>query len=316
MGNELLKIQDLKVHYLLENGVVKAVDGITFTQNVGVFTGLAGESGCGKTTLGLSILRVLPPNAKIVEGSIKIGNNDLVSSSESDLRTIRWKEISMIFQGAALNPVRTVGDQVAETILAHQDTNKKEAMKKVKSLFQDVGIDPSRVDNYPHEFSGGMKQRVMIAMSLSCNPKLLIADEPVTALDVMVQAQILDLLSKLRTELNLSILMISHDLSVLAQACDEVIIMYAGKIVEYGSVINIFDHSFHPYTQQLIKAFPSIKGEKVELTSIPGSPPKLINPPLGCRFHPRCNHALDICRKEEPALVECKKGHFVACHQI
>jgi len=279
--------------------------------------GLAGESGCGKTTAALSLLRILPFNGKILHGKILFKGKDLVTMSENDLRSqIRWKGVSLVFQGAmnALNPVYRVEDQIIEAIKVHEpQVKKKEAKKRVAQLFELVGLNPSRASNYPHEFSGGMRQRAMIAMALACNPSVLIADEPGTALDVIVQAQVLKLMSELRKRLNLAIVMISHDLSIISETCDKLAIMYAGKIVELGDIYSMFKESLHPYTQGLIDAFPNIKEERRKMYSIPGSPPNLLKPPTGCRFHPRCKYAMDICMKEEPQVKEASKGHYVAC---
>jgi len=313
----LLKVDGLKTYYFTLRGPVKAVDNVSFEVESGEALGLAGESGCGKTTAALSIIRLVPPPGKIVDGKLLFNGVNLLELSKDDMRKIRWKEIAIIFQGAmnALNPVMRVGDQIAEAILVHEpDIDKKEAFERAGKLLQLVGIDPSRAKDYPHEFSGGMRQRAMIAMALACNPKLLIADEPATALDVIVQAQVLDLLKDLREKLGLSMILITHDLSIIAETCDRVAIMYAGKIVEYADVRTIFKHPLHPYTKGLIDAFPNIKGPRKPITSIPGSPPNLLNPPPGCRFHPRCKYAKDICKKEEPPLLCVDEKHYVACH--
>lgn len=315
----LLEVRDLKTYYFTLRGPVKAVDGVSFEVEKGETVGLAGESGCGKTTTALSIIKLIPPPGKIIGGQIIFEGKDLVNMKDSDIRRIRWKGIAMIFQGAmnALNPVFRVGDQIAEAILAHErDVSKKEAWERAEKLLEMVGIDPSRAQDYPHEFSGGMRQRAMIAMALACNPKLLIADEPATALDVIVQAQVLEVMKNLKEKLNLSMILITHDLSIIAEMCDKVAIMYAGKIVEYGDVRDIFKDPQHPYTQGLIGAFPSIRGPKKPLQSIPGSPPNLLNPPPGCRFHPRCPKAMPICKKEEPEIVKLERGRIVTCHLL
>jgi peptide/nickel transport system ATP-binding protein len=234
------------------------------------------------------------------------------------MRKVRWKGVSIVFQGAmnAMNPVFRVGDQIIEAIRLHEpEVSKADALKRTEALLEMVGVDASRVSNYPHEFSGGMRQRALIAMALACNPKLLIADEPGTALDVIVQAQVLGLMRDLKEKLGLSMMMISHDLSIVAEVCEKVAIMYAGHVVEYGDVKSIFEEPLHPYTQGLIGAFPSIKGERKKLTSIPGQPPDLLHPPVGCRFNPRCPFAMDICKVEDPALEkQGSKEHYVACH--
>jgi len=315
----LLEVRELKTYYFTLRGPVKAVDGVSFDVEKGETVGLAGESGCGKTTTALSIIKLIPPPGKIIGGKIIFEGKDLVTMKDSDIRRIRWKGIAMIFQGAmnALNPVFKVGDQIAEAILAHEkNVSEKEAWERAEKLLEMVGIDPSRAQDYPHEFSGGMRQRAMIAMALACNPKLLIADEPATALDVIVQAQVLEVMRNLKTRLNLSMILITHDLSIIAEMCDRVAIMYAGKIVEYGSARDIFKNPQHPYTKGLIGAFPSIRGPKKSLQSIPGSPPNLLNPPPGCRFHPRCPQAMPICRKEEPKVVKLGGGHIVSCHLV
>jgi len=312
----LLKIENLRVYYEISEGSVKAVDNVSLEIERGEALGLAGESGCGKSTLALAIMRLLPPEGRIVSGKILFDGIDLLKLPDDRFRKeIRWKRISMVFQGAmnALNPVFRVGDQIVEAILTHEDVSEEEAWERVYELFRMVGLDPSRAKHYPHEFSGGMRQRAMIAMALACNPDLVIADEPTTALDVTIQAQILDLLKELRKKINMAVLLITHDLSVIAETCDKVAIMYAGKIVEWADVKSIFKNPIHPYTRGLIAAIPSIK-EKKKLISIPGFPPNLLNPPTGCRFHPRCSYAKDICSKEEPEMQEIEKGRFVACH--
>ncbi len=314
----LLEVQNLTTYYTTLRGPVHAVEDVSFKLDEGKALGLAGESGCGKTTVALSILRILPFNGKILSGKILFQGLDLVNLNESELRAkVRWKGISLIFQGAmnALNPVYKIEDQIIEAIKTHEpQTSKKEAKKRVKQLFELVGLDPSRTKNYPHEFSGGMRQRAMIAMALACNPKILIADEPGTALDVIVQAQVLKLMSELQKKLNLAIIMISHDLSIISETCSDLAIMYAGKLVELGDVFSMFKKPLHPYTQGLIEAFPNIKEERRKMYSIPGYPPNLLNPPPGCRFHPRCKYVMDICSKKEPPYIKVAENHYVACH--
>jgi len=316
----LLDIDNLKTYYMVKRGYVKAVDGVSFSVNKGEATGLAGESGCGKTTVAISILKILPPGGKIVSGHIFFNGSDLVALDEDTFREeVRWKQISVVFQGAmnALNPLFRVGDQIVEAIMLHEkDVSRKEAYERAAKLFELVGIPPSRIDNYPHEFSGGMKQRAMIAMALACNPSLLIADEPSTALDVIVAAQILKLLKDLKSKLGLSMMLITHDLSIIAEICESTVIMYGGKVMEYGDTVEVFKNPLHPYTVGLISAFPNIRGERTEMVSIPGQPPDLLEPPVGCVFHPRCKYAMEICRKKEPVYFEFKKGHFVSCHLI
>jgi peptide/nickel transport system ATP-binding protein len=317
---QILDVEHLKMYFLTLRGWVRAVDDVSFTLDKGDSLGLAGESGCGKTSAALSILRLLPRNGKIFGGSINFEGKDILKLSERELRReIRWKKISTIFQGAmnALHPTTKVGDQIIESIIAHESISKKEAKKRAETLLDLVGIGASRIDRYPHELSGGMKQRVMIAMSLACNPDLVIADEPTTALDVIIEAQVLKVMKDLQNKLNLSMILISHDLSMIAETCNKVAIMYAGKIVEQGDVASIYKEPLHPYTQKLVSSFPSIIGSKTELASIHGFPPDLLNPPQGCRFHPRCDYAMEICRRAEPATVFIgNKNHGVACYLI
>lgn len=312
-----MDIQNLTTYFTTRGGTVKAVDGVSLQIDREDALGLAGESGCGKTTTALTVMRLLPSNAKVLSGKIFLNDIDLLEMDEETLRKeVRMKQLSMVFQGAmnALNPVFRVGDQIRQAILTHEDVAREPAWERVQELFSLVGLDPDRASDYPHEFSGGMKQRAIIAMSLACNPDLVIADEPVTALDVIVQAQILELIRNLREKLGLSMIMITHDLSVIADTCNKAAIMYAGKIVESADSVTIFKQPEHPYTQGLIANFPSISGEKKDFEPISGSPPNLISPPTGCRFHPRCPYVEEKCREEEPEIVETKRGHVVACH--
>jgi len=313
---QVLEIKELITHYSTTEGTVRAVDDVSFDVGDGEIVGLAGESGCGKTTVALSIMRLLPQGGRIIKGKVLLEGEDLTSKTDSEMNRIRWKKISIVFQGAmnALNPVLRVGDQISEAIVEKEMTSKAEALKRVNELFELVGLDTSRIKDYPHEFSGGMRQRVMIAMALACNPRIVILDEPVTALDVIVQGKILDLVKDLQKKLNLAVILITHDLSVIAEICDKAAIMYAGKIVEYGQILDIYKNPKHPYTEGLISAFPSITGEKKHFVSIPGEPPNLINPPSGCRFHPRCSYAMDICHKKEPPSVDVGEGHISACY--
>ena len=314
----LLDVQNLTTYYSIGRGLVKAVEDISFQLEKGEAMGLVGESGCGKTTVALSLLRILPYNGRIVRGKIIFKGADIVPLSEDKLRKeIRWKGISLIFQGAmnALNPVYRIEEQIVEAIQLHEtNVKKKEAKERVGKLLEMVGVDKSRARNYPHEFSGGMRQRAMIAMALCSNPDIVIADEPGTALDVIVQAQVLKLLDELKKRLNLSLLMITHDLSLVAEVCEKLAVMYAGNMAEYGNVVSLFKKPLHPYTQDLISAFPNIYSARRMMISIPGSPPDLLFPPSGCRFHPRCKYAMDLCKKERPQLKKVTENHYVACH--
>jgi peptide/nickel transport system ATP-binding protein len=314
MDLNLMEISDLKCYYFSSEGIVQAVDGISLEIRKGEFVGLAGESGCGKTTLAFSILKVLPYSARIVGGHIYFKGKDIVSLDEKEMREIRWKGISMIFQAAlnSLNPLMRVGDQIVDVIRLHDGISKEAARERVKKIFGQLEIEPERADNYPFEFSGGMNQRAIIAMALACNPRLVIADEPTTALDVTIQAQILELLRQLKRTHEMSLLLITHDLSVIAETCDRIAIMYAGKILEYGDAKRIFVEPIHPYTRGLINAVPTIEKSVKNLLSIPGEPPSLIDPPPGCRFHPRCPYAREICRIKEPPLT-IVSGRRVAC---
>jgi oligopeptide/dipeptide ABC transporter ATP-binding protein len=312
----LLAVQDLKTHFQLRSGWVRAVDGVSFRLNDGEALGLAGESGCGKTTTALSLVRLLPANGSIRGGKIELFGIDLVPKTENQLRRYRWREISIVFQGAmnALNPVRRIGEQIAEPIEVRLGQSRDHAGKRAAELLELVGIPRKRGSAYPHELSGGMRQRAMIAMALACDPAIVIGDEPTTALDVMVQAQILELLERLRRELGLSLILITHDLSVIAETCDRTLIMYAGKVAEEGPVSRIFSAPRHPYTQKLLGAFPNIHADRRNLETIPGSPPDLLDPPAGCRFNPRCPAAMGVCREVEPPEVVFADGVRVACH--
>jgi len=310
-------VKGLKMYYVVERGVVKGVDGISFSLEEGEVMGIVGESGCGKSSLALALMKLLPSNGKIVEGSVSIAGEDLTKLSDSQIRRkIRWKKIAMVPQGAmnSLNPVFRVGDQISEAIQVHTGISKKKALGQAKTLLEQVGVEPSRAKYYPHEFSGGMKQRAMIAMSLALTPSVLIADEPTTALDVIVQAGIINLLLALRKEYKMSIILISHDLALVAQMSDSVAIMYAGQFVEQGNSLEVYSKPLHPYTMGLLGAFADIRAGREKLISIPGSPPDLLDPPTGCRFNPRCPYAKDVCREKMPELLEAYRGHLVACH--
>jgi len=320
-NSRLLEIQNLITYFYTLEGTVKAVDDVSFSISKGEIVGLVGESGCGKSVTALSILRLIPnPPGKIVGGRIIFQEKNLCELEIQEMRKIRGNEISMIFQEpmTSLNPVFTMGSQITEAIRLHQKLSKKEALYKAIEMLNLVGI-PSpekRVDEYPHELSGGMKQRAMIAMALSCHPKLLIADEPTTALDVTIQAQILDLMLKMKDEFNTSILLITHDLGVIAEAVQKVVVMYAGKIMERASVYDIFQDPLHPYTQGLIESIPKInvlKQHKQKLKTIPGIVPDMTKLPKGCKFSPRCRQAMKICRESEPELVEINDSHSTRC---
>lgn len=312
----LLDVRDLAIHYRTGAGPVRAVDGIDFSIAPGEALGLVGESGCGKTTAAKAMLKLLPPNGEIPRGRMDFAGRDLVPLQGEDMRRVRWKEIAWISQAAmnALDPVYRVGDQILEAMQAHIKIDRAEGMARAEDLFRAVGIDPSRLRAYPHEMSGGMKQRAVIAMAMALQPQLLIADEPTTALDVVTQAQILSRLARLRRERGMALLFITHDISVVVQTCDRVAVMYGGKIMETGPVRQVFGTPFHPYTMGLTNAFPTLEGAQRELISIPGTPPDLLRPPPGCRFAERCPFATDRCRAEEPTSHVVGEGRLSACH--
>jgi peptide/nickel transport system ATP-binding protein/oligopeptide transport system ATP-binding protein len=314
----VLEVRDLKTHFFTDDGVVKAVDGVSFEVGEGETLGIVGESGCGKSVTSLSILRLIAsPPGKIVGGAIVFMGQNLLELSDPAMRKIRGNEISMIFQEpmTSLNPVYTCGDQIMEAVILHQKVGKKEARARAIEMLRLVGI-PSpeqRVDEYPHQLSGGMRQRVMIAMALSCHPRVLIADEPTTALDVTIQAQILDLLNRLQKELGMSILLITHDLGVVAETCDRVAVMYAGQIVEYANVDEIFHHPRMPYTAGLLGSIPVLGEHHERLRVIPGNVPNPSEFPSGCKFHPRCPVAIERCKVENPPLEEIRPLHYTRC---
>ena len=317
----LLEVDDLRTHFFTREGVVQAVDGVSFTLEKGKTLGVVGESGCGKSVTALSLMGLIPkPPAKIVSGSVLFDGQDLTKLSECRMEDIRGRHIAMIFQDpmTCLNPTLTIGTQIGETLVRHLGMSKRDAKRRTGELLEEVGIPngKNRIDDYPHRFSGGMRQRVMIAMALSCNPRLLIADEPTTALDVTVQAQVLDLLEELRREHDMAMMIITHDMGVVAEAADDIIVMYAGQIVEQAPTLELFDHPEHPYTEALLGALPHVEGDHAReerLVAIPGRPPDLVHPPAACRFAARCRHASreDSCTREAPTLREVRPGHLV-----
>jgi len=313
----LVEVDNLKIHFYTRNGPARAVDGVSFWVEKNETLGLIGESGCGKTTVALSFIRIVKPPGRVVSGRILFEGSDIVSMRRAEIRELRGKGIGIVRQEAqnALNPVMTIGKQITEMILQHENVAKDEAWERAKNQLNLVGISDKRITNYPHEFSGGMKQRAMVAIATACNPRFLVLDEPTTGLDVIVQRQLLTLINDLRGRLHLTAVLITHDLSVIAETCDRVVVMYAGKIVEQADTLSLYEHPMHPYSQALIGAYPSLKGEKRQLRSIPGAPPRLIQPPPGCRFQPRCPHAMAICEREEPS-VRVRKSHHVACHLV
>ena len=317
MSDYVLRVEDLTMHYNTRAGDVSAVENVSFAMKKGEAMGLVGESGCGKTSVAASLLRLLPDNAQIKSGQVFLNGTELIGLSEEEMRKIRWRRISMVFQAAmnSLNPVYTVGDQVIEALEAHDVTNtNEESRQRVEELFRLVDLDPKMMDQYPHEYSGGMRQRAMIAMALSCHPDLIVADEPTTALDVIVQDNLLREMTALQKQLGMSMIYISHDIAVIAEVSDRIGVMYAGRLIEYGSAEQIFKRPLHPYTHGLMSAFPSIVGPKRELAAMPGEPPDLINPPPGCRFHPRCPYAQEICKGEAPEFKDHGDEHLAACY--
>jgi oligopeptide/dipeptide ABC transporter ATP-binding protein len=316
MSEPVLQIRNLDVDYPTRAGLVRAADNVSLTVQRGEVLGLVGESGCGKSTLGMSILRLLRPPGKIVGGEIIFDGNDLLKLSDEEMRQLRGARISMIFQDpmTCLNPLQRVSDHVVETIQTHHsDVSEEEARKQAAELIDRLGIRAERMDDYPHQLSGGMRQRVMIGLALALNADLIIADEPTTSLDVIVEAQFLDLLRDLQRQFNLTIMLITHNIGVVAELADRVAVMYAGKLVELADVFPLFNDPQHPYTQGLLKSVPNIRLTEDHLQIMEGSPPDLINPPSGCKFHPRCSHVMDRCRAEEPPLKEIESGRWTAC---
>ncbi len=314
---KLLEIKNLSVYYETDEGTAKAVNNVDLEIEAGETVGLVGETGAGKTTMALAIQRLVQdPPGKIVNGEIYFEGKDILKMDEKEMRKIRGNAISMIFQDpmTALNPIMRVGDQIAEVISLHQNISAVEATKKACDMLEKVGIPADRASEYPHQFSGGMKQRVVIAIALACTPKLLIADEPTTALDVTIQAQVIDMINNLKKELNTAVLMITHDLGIVAESCDHVAIMYAGEIIEYGDLDSIFFRTAHPYTVGLLGSLPRLDVDVDRLTPIDGLMPDPMELPDGCSFCERCPKRMAKCEKQHPSLVEIEKGHFVSCH--
>ena len=316
MSKNLLEIKDLVIHYETSDETVYAVNGVSLSIGAGETLGLVGETGAGKTTTALGILNLIPdPPGKVKGGEILFEGENVLTMTSADLRKLRGNSVSMIFQDpmTALNPIMRVEDQISEVVHLHSGGSKQDALDRAREMLEMVGIPASRGADYPHQFSGGMKQRVVIAMALACNPKLLIADEPTTALDVTIQAQVLDMINDLKKKLGTSVLLITHDLGVVAETCDRVAIMYAGEIVEAGNLEQIFDHTAHPYTKGLFGSLPSLDKEVRRLEHIPGLMPDPANLPSGCKFHTRCPNATDACAQNCPAMTELEPGHLVRC---
>lgn len=311
----LLALENLRVDYVTPQGVVRAVDDVSLRVGKGEVFGLAGESGSGKSTAALAALRLLPPPAIITGGRVLFAGQDVLSMSEEQLREFRWRKIAVVFQSAmnALNPVLTVGDQIKDVILAHEKVSPTDATERAAELLRLVGIESSRIRSYPHQLSGGMRQRVVIAVALALEPPMLFMDEPTTALDVVVQKEILQQIAELKERLGFSILFITHDLSLMLEFCDTVGILYAGRLCEVAPAKSLFAHPQHPYTRGLMNSFPGLTGPRHRMLGIPGSPPNMLHPPSGCRFHPRCPDAIEICRRELPELVSLAPHHLGAC---
>ncbi len=312
-----VEIEDLVVEFKTDDGIVKALNGVDLKIEEGKTLGLVGETGAGKTTTGLSILRLVPsPPGKIVSGTIKLNGESIFEKPEEEMRKLRGKAVSMIFQDpmTSLNPVMTVEEQIAEVIELHEDINHSGAIQKAKEMLELVGIPGERGTEYPHQFSGGMKQRVVIAIALACSPSLLIADEPTTALDVTIQAQVLEMMKDLRNRLNTSMLMITHDLGIVAEICDTVSVIYGGRVIEHGSLDDVFNNTRHPYTEGLFRSLPNLDDRTSKLKPIKGLMPDPINLPEGCTFYPRCDYAMEICKTVKPSKVYRNDEHYVECH--
>jgi len=312
----LLEVDSLTVDYRTSRGTIRAVEDVSFSLEKGKTLGLAGESGSGKSTLGLSIIRLVPYPGVIVKGYIKIDQTDILGLPEPRMRSIRGRKVAYIFQDpmTSLNPVKRISAHFIELIRTHEaNTSKEEASERTTTILKNLEILPERINDYPHQFSGGMRQRIMIGLAIALNPDLVIADEPTTALDVIVQAKILDLLENLRKIYGMALILISHDLSIILERCDKIIVMYAGHIFEYASSIELHRNPRHPYTRGLLQSIPNIELADQKLTAIPGSPPNMLDPPKGCRFWPRCAHVMEICRTKEPPLIDIGHNHFVRC---
>ncbi|HEY0920892.1 ABC transporter ATP-binding protein [Devosia sp.] len=313
----LLDVENLSVAFATDTGLLHAVNGVSLQLEAGQSLGLVGESGCGKSTLGFALMRLLAENGSITGGAVRLSGEDIVRMSEERLRAIRWDKIAMVFQNAmsALSPVARIGDQIANAMRLHKPVSRERALELAGDTFERVGVSRTRLQQYPHEFSGGMKQRAMLALGLVCGPQLLIADEPTTALDVVAQRQVLDLFRDLRRERGLALIMISHDISAVSEICDKVAVMYGGEIMEFGPLREVFFNYRHPYTWALINSFPSLHQPLRELVALPGSPPALAEPPTACPFVSRCPHAIGICSAQRPPVVEVGAGHSVRCHR-
>lgn len=312
----ILQVKELQVEYRTDDATIYAVNGVDLTVRRNMTVGLVGETGAGKTTTALSIMNLIPDQVGVITGgAIELEGKDVLSMDDSEMNAIRGKDVAMIFQDpmTALNPVFTVGDQIAETLMIHEHLDKKEALEKAGRMLKTVGIPAERAKEYPSQFSGGMKQRVVIAIGLACNPKLLIADEPTTALDVTIQAQVLEIMQNLKETYKMGLIMITHDLGIVAEICDEVAVMYAGRIVEYGTLEDVFEHTLHPYTEGLFNSLPNINDRRHQLTPIPGLMPDPSKLPEGCAFAPRCRYATDACRAKQSQKRWVSSTHYVAC---
>ena len=316
MTEQVLQVENFTMHYKTRKGDVSAVEDVSFTLARGEALGLVGESGCGKTSVAVALLRLLPDNARILSGSVKLNGANMLTLSDDEVRRRRWKEIAMVFQAAmnSLNPVYTVKEQIVEAMQHHiPELTSQEMDTRTDELFTLVGLDPVLQSQYPHQYSGGMRQRAVVALALACNPDIIIADEPTTALDVIVQDGVLKRLREIQRRLNMAMIYISHDIAVIAEVSDRVAVMYAGRMVEIGRTEDIFHNPRHPYTAALMQSFPSVSGEKHELVTLPGEPPDLLHPPEGCRFHPRCPNRVARCDRDVPVLLECGQQQQVAC---